>query len=52
MTGHGAEAEQPARAPRQQPTLQARQAQPAAVEPEPEQDEQIEIPAFLRRQAN
>ncbi|WP_370213394.1 cell division protein FtsZ [Roseovarius sp.] len=52
MTGHGAEAEQPARTPRQQPTLQARQAQPAAVEPEPEQDEQIEIPAFLRRQAN
>ena len=52
MTGHGTEAEQPARTPRQQPTLQARQAQPAAVEPEPEQDEQIEIPAFLRRQAN
>ncbi|QYX55891.1 cell division protein FtsZ [Roseovarius sp. SCSIO 43702] len=51
MTGHAAEHE-PQRAPRHQPTLQARQSQPAPVEPEPEQDEQIEIPAFLRRQAN
>ena len=51
MTGHGAEAETP-RAPRQQPSIQASQAQPAAVEPEAERDEQIEIPAFLRRQAN
>ena len=51
MTGHSAEAETP-RAPRQQPTLQAGAAQPAAVEPEAERDEQIEIPAFLRRQAN
>jgi len=51
MTGHGAEAE-PARPVRQQPTIQTHQAQPAAVEPEVERDEQIEIPAFLRRQAN
>jgi len=51
MTGHSSEQETQ-RAPRQQPTLPARQAQPAPVEPEPEQDEQIEIPAFLRRQAN
>ena len=55
MTGHAAEA-QPA--PRQQPTVQAQprtqpvaqQAQPRPVE-DPEQ-ERIEIPAFLRRQAN
>jgi len=51
MTGHASEPES-ARAPRQQPTLQAGAAQPAAVEPEAERDEQIEIPAFLRRQAN
>ena len=51
MTGHASEAEAP-RTPRQQPTLQAGAAQPAAAEPEAERDEQIEIPAFLRRQAN
>ncbi len=49
MTGHSGEAEAP-RPSRQQPTLQAHQ--PARSEPEGERDEQIEIPAFLRRQAN
>ncbi|HEY9037828.1 MAG TPA: cell division protein FtsZ [Roseovarius sp.] len=49
MTGHGQEAEAP-RPHRQQPSVQAQQ--PAPVEPEDERDEQIEIPAFLRRQAN
>ncbi len=51
MTGHAsAESEQQtARATRQQPTVQARQ---APVEVKDEEDEQIEIPAFLRRQAN
>ncbi|PVA11971.1 cell division protein FtsZ [Pelagivirga sediminicola] len=49
MTGHGQEAEAP-RQPRQQPSVQAHQ--PAPVEPDEERDEQIEIPAFLRRQAN
>ncbi|MFD0857612.1 cell division protein FtsZ [Roseovarius aquimarinus] len=57
MTGHGQEAEAP-RQPRQQPSVQG---QPSAQhapqtsarhEPEEERDEQIEIPAFLRRQAN
>ncbi len=50
MTGHGPEGETP-RQPRQQPSVQAQQ--PAPVERyEEERDEQIEIPAFLRRQAN
>lgn len=51
MTGHGQEAEAP-RQPRQQPSVQGQQH--ARMEPEPEGDheEQIEIPAFLRRQAN
>ena len=49
MTGHAAEAEAP-RQPRQQPSVQAQQ--PARIEPEDDRDEQIEIPAFLRRQAN
>ncbi|MEZ5715094.1 MAG: cell division protein FtsZ [Paracoccaceae bacterium] len=53
MTGHGHEV-QP-QAPRQQPTVQARpQAQPS-VQARPAEDpeqERIEIPAFLRRQAN
>jgi len=48
MTGHGQEAEAP-RPVRQQPSVQA---QHARAEPEDEADEQIEIPAFLRRQAN
>ncbi len=52
--GHGAE--QPAARPAASPAPQARQ-QPSmhAVQPEPEMDEdqeRIEIPAFLRRQAN
>ncbi|MDC0736939.1 cell division protein FtsZ [Cognatishimia sp. SS12] len=47
MTGHG-ESAQPAQ--RQQPNVQAAPAQPAPQE-DPEQ-ERIEIPAFLRRQAN
>ncbi len=50
MTGH---AEQEAQRPaRQQPTMQAPQSRQAAPEPQDEEDEQIEIPAFLRRQAN
>jgi cell division protein FtsZ len=48
MTGHAAEGV--ASAPRQQPSVQAQQ--PARIEPEDDRDEQIEIPAFLRRQAN
>ncbi|QIE47239.1 cell division protein FtsZ [Pseudohalocynthiibacter aestuariivivens] len=48
MTGHAQESE-PQRPARQQPSMQA---QPARAEPEDERDEQIEIPAFLRRQAN
>ncbi len=48
MTGHSHEAEAQ-RPSRQQPTMQA---QPARTDPEEERDEQIEIPAFLRRQAN
>ncbi|ABG32846.1 cell division protein FtsZ [Roseobacter denitrificans OCh 114] len=52
MTGH-AETGQPA-APRQQPQMQNRASAPAAVpqdQDDPDQ-ERIEIPAFLRRQAN
>ena len=49
MTGHGGEAApRGAQTARQQPSMQA-------VEPQPEADEdqeRIEIPAFLRRQAN
>ncbi len=48
MTGHAAEADAP-RPARQQPTIQV---QPVPAEPQDERDEQIEIPAFLRRQAN
>ena len=49
MTGHG-ETQQPAPRPvRQQPTMQARSEQQEARE---EEEDQIEIPAFLRRQAN
>ncbi|MRU14391.1 cell division protein FtsZ [Roseovarius sp. A21] len=49
MTGHSHEAESAPRPVRQQPTMQAPQPQQSAQE---EEDEQIEIPAFLRRQAN
>ena len=49
MTGHGHEAEAAPRPARQQPTMQAPQPQQSAQD---EEDEQIEIPAFLRRQAN
>ncbi len=51
MTGHGGEG-QAAAQPRQQPQVQA---QPRQQAPSPEQEaeqERIEIPAFLRRQAN
>ena len=51
MTGHGAEASHqgaPQAALRQQPSVQAGEPQPSE---NPEQD-RIEIPAFLRRQAN
>ncbi|KNX41555.1 Cell division protein FtsZ [Roseovarius tolerans] len=50
MTGHGGTAEAP-RPARQQPQVQSA----AAPQPSPraqDEDEQIEIPAFLRRQAN
>ncbi len=50
MTGHGGEAQQnTARETRQQPSVQAR---PAPEESRNEEEDQIEIPAFLRRQAN
>jgi cell division protein FtsZ len=49
MTGHSHEAESAPRPARQQPTMQAPQPQQSAQD---EEDEQIEIPAFLRRQAN
>ncbi|WP_299782753.1 cell division protein FtsZ [uncultured Roseobacter sp.] len=52
MTGHGEGGAQPA--PRQQPPVQQRTAEPAPMPQEqadPDQ-ERIEIPAFLRRQAN
>lgn len=50
MTGHGEQ--DTARPARQQPTMQASPTRQAAPEPHGEEDEQIEIPAFLRRQAN
>ncbi|MEQ9257852.1 MAG: cell division protein FtsZ [Roseovarius sp.] len=52
MTGHGGEAQQAHAQPRparQQPPMHAPSAQEQARE---EEDDQIEIPAFLRRQAN
>jgi len=49
MTGHGHEAESAPRPARQQPSMQAPQPQQTVQD---EEDEQIEIPAFLRRQAN
>ncbi len=53
MTGHGTEGagHQP-RPTRQQPPMQAAQAQPQVRDEREEEDDQIEIPAFLRRQAN
>jgi len=53
MTGHAQEGA-PAQPARQQPSVQASQSAPApqpVAESDPEQ-ERIEIPAFLRRQAN
>ncbi|UYV38939.1 cell division protein FtsZ [Rhodobacteraceae bacterium D3-12] len=61
MTGHGADQPQaqPQQAPRQQPPVQsqprAQVAQPSVQAPSPAEEaeqERIEIPAFLRRQAN
>ena len=53
MTGHAGEQEAPAARPsRQQPPVSTQSAQPAPVESEAEEEDQIEIPAFLRRQAN
>jgi len=50
MTGHGQEGSaQPARAPRHQPPLQSGTARDQGLD---DADDQIEIPAFLRRQAN
>ncbi|WP_338548514.1 cell division protein FtsZ [Roseovarius phycicola] len=50
MTGHAAEsAPEAPRQTRQQPPVQSTQAAP---EPRAEEEDQIEIPAFLRRQAN
>ncbi|MGR3270427.1 cell division protein FtsZ [Thalassococcus profundi] len=52
MTGHGQEAAAPAPR-RQQPPVQARRQPDPMIEPEADPDqERIEIPAFLRRQAN
>jgi cell division protein FtsZ len=52
MTGNSAPAEQPQPAARRQPTVQAQRPAPMPqAEAEPE-DDRIEIPAFLRRQAN
>ncbi|WP_136441201.1 cell division protein FtsZ [Pacificoceanicola onchidii] len=52
MTGHGQGNEAPAQPARRQPPVQAQRPAPVQdVEPDPEQ-EKIEIPAFLRRQAN
>ncbi|MFZ5962737.1 cell division protein FtsZ [Thalassococcus sp. BH17M4-6] len=54
MTGHGAEAGTAPAPRRQQPPVQARKPQPDPMieqEADPDQ-ERIEIPAFLRRQAN
>ncbi|WP_425072616.1 cell division protein FtsZ [Sagittula sp. S175] len=53
MTGHGGEQQQPQQPQRrQQPPVQGHRPAPApAPEAEPEED-RIEIPAFLRRQAN
>jgi len=50
MTGHAEQ--EPQRPARQQPTMEAPQARQPAPEAEEETDDQIEIPAFLRRQAN
>jgi len=54
MTGHAGESEVPtaARPARQQPPVSSQQAQPAPVESADPEEDQIEIPAFLRRQAN
>lgn len=55
MTGHGAEGQpqqQPQRPVRQQPPMQAAAPQPEVRDEREEEDDQIEIPAFLRRQAN
>jgi cell division protein FtsZ len=50
MTGHGQQAEAaPAPQPRQQPPVQAHGYSEPAADPE---QERVEIPAFLRRQAN
>ncbi|NNE52685.1 MAG: cell division protein FtsZ [Sulfitobacter sp.] len=55
MTGHGEGEAQPQRPARQQPPVQQTRSAAAAPQPQQEQDadeERIEIPAFLRRQAN
>ena len=56
MTGHGneapAEPAAPPRPARQQPRVQAPMAQQAPAESAEDEEDQIEIPAFLRRQAN
>ncbi len=55
MTGHGVEGQpqqQPQRPVRQQPPMQAAAPQPEVRDEREEEDDQIEIPAFLRRQAN
>ncbi len=55
MTGHAEGEAQPQRQPRQQPPVQQQPRVAAAPQPQQEPDadeERIEIPAFLRRQAN
>ncbi|MFD1344520.1 cell division protein FtsZ, partial [Litorisediminicola beolgyonensis] len=50
MTGSGYEA--PAAAARRQPPVQSRQTAPVVDHDDEPEDDRIEIPAFLRRQAN
>ncbi|WP_188790459.1 cell division protein FtsZ [Salipiger pallidus] len=52
MTGHGQEAAAPAPQRRQQPPVQSHQPMPVVDEDEQQDQDRIEIPAFLRRQAN
>ncbi|SFD54395.1 cell division protein FtsZ [Roseivivax sediminis] len=52
MTGHGQEAAPAAATARRQPPVQSRRPEPVQDEHVEEDQDKIEIPAFLRRQAN
>ena len=54
MTGNVGDQERsgPAQTPRQQPPVSSQSVQPAPVDSDDDEEDQIEIPAFLRRQAN